>query len=62
MPKRGPNGAWYGKPDHSQERRFLSGKREKEEELLTAGRVFLEFVRGFDFPKSDRVFDEAFGK
>jgi uncharacterized protein (TIGR00730 family) len=48
MPKRGPNGAWYGEPDHSQERRFLSGKRAKEEELLTAGRVFLEFVRGFD--------------
>jgi uncharacterized protein (TIGR00730 family) len=39
--------AWPKRPDPAQERSFLRGRRENAEELATAGRVFLEFVRGF---------------
>jgi uncharacterized protein (TIGR00730 family) len=35
-------------PDHDEEKRFLKGSRENPSELATAGRVFLEFVRGFE--------------
>jgi hypothetical protein len=40
--------AWLQRPDPAHERRFLRGRRENDEELATAGRVFLEFVRGFE--------------
>jgi uncharacterized protein (TIGR00730 family) len=40
--------AWLQRPDPAHERRFLRGRRENAEELATAGRVFLEFVRGFE--------------
>jgi uncharacterized protein (TIGR00730 family) len=40
--------AWLQRPDPAQERSFLRGRRENAEELATAGRVFLEFVRGFE--------------
>jgi uncharacterized protein (TIGR00730 family) len=40
--------AWLQSPDPAHERRFLRGRRENAEELATAGRVFLEFVRGFE--------------
>jgi uncharacterized protein (TIGR00730 family) len=37
----------YHRPLPEAEALFLSGRREHDEELVTAGRVFLEFVRGF---------------
>ena len=37
----------YHNPEPEAEAHFLRGKRDHEEELATAGRVFLEFVRGF---------------
>jgi hypothetical protein len=37
----------YGGAKPEAEALFLRGKREHDEELATAGRVFLEFVRGF---------------
>ncbi len=37
----------YHNPEPGAEAHFLRGKRDHEEELATAGRVFLEFVRGF---------------
>ena len=67
--------AWPQRPDPAQERRFLCGRRENSEELATAGRVFLEFVRGFEalgsvgpcvtvfgsarFPEGHRYYDMA---
>ena len=36
------------RPDPDEEKRFLSGSHENPQELATAGRVFLEFVRGFE--------------
>ena len=36
------------RPDPNEEKRFLSGSRDNPRELATAGRVFLEFVRGFE--------------
>jgi hypothetical protein len=38
---------WYEAAREDEDRRFLSGSREHPEELASAGRVFLEFVRGF---------------
>jgi uncharacterized protein (TIGR00730 family) len=38
---------WYEAARGDEDRRFLSGSREDPEELASAGRVFLEFVRGF---------------
>ena len=35
------------RPDPDEEKRFLSGSYDNPRELATAGRVFLEFVRGF---------------
>lgn len=37
----------YNDPLPEAEALFLRGKRDHDEELATAGRVFLEFVRGF---------------
>jgi uncharacterized protein (TIGR00730 family) len=67
--------AWLQRPDPTQERRFLRGRHENAEELATAGRVFLEFVRGFEalasvgpcvtvfgsarFPEGHRYYDMA---
>lgn len=43
-----PNGTSdFNRPLADVEARFLSGSREHSEELASAGRVFLEFVRGF---------------
>ena len=36
------------RPDPDEEKQFLSGSRDNPRELATAGRVFLEFVRGFE--------------
>lgn len=36
------------RPDPAEEKRFLTGSRDNPRELATAGRVFLEFVRGFE--------------
>jgi uncharacterized protein (TIGR00730 family) len=53
----------YNDPIPEAEAHFLSGKREHSEELATAGRVFLEFVRGFsilgDLGKCVTVFGSA---
>ena len=38
---------WYGSIRDEEERAFLEGSRENPKELASAGRVFLEFVRGF---------------
>tara|TARA_B100000315_G_scaffold80911_1_gene74179 strand:- start:1829 stop:2530 length:702 start_codon:yes stop_codon:yes gene_type:complete len=38
---------WLCIPQEDAERAFLKGSREHPEELASAGRVFLEFVRGF---------------
>jgi uncharacterized protein (TIGR00730 family) len=38
---------WFASPRDDEERKFLSGSREHPQELASAGRVFLEFVRGF---------------
>ncbi len=38
---------WYEAIREDEDKRFLSGSREHPEELASAGRVFLEFVRGF---------------
>jgi len=38
---------WLETPAPDEEKRFLQGAREHPEELASAGRVFLEFVRGF---------------
>ncbi len=35
-------------PDRDEEKKFLSGSHDNPRELATAGRVFLEFVRGFE--------------
>ena len=35
-------------PDRDEEKKFLSGSHDNPSELATAGRVFLEFVRGFE--------------
>lgn len=40
-------GSGYHQPLRHAERHFLRGSRRHTEELATAGRVFLEFVRGF---------------
>ncbi len=42
-----PRNHWLETPARDEERRFLRGAREHPEELASAGRVFLEFVRGF---------------
>ena len=39
--------SWIVTPRHEEEEEFLKGSREDPEELASAGRVFLEFVRGF---------------
>jgi len=53
----------YHQPLPDAEAHFLSGSREHEDELATAGRVFLEFVRGFsaldDLGKCVTVFGSA---
>lgn len=53
----------YHDPIPEAESHFLSGKREHAEELATAGRVFLELVRGFsilgDLGKCVTVFGSA---
>jgi uncharacterized protein (TIGR00730 family) len=36
------------RPDRDEEKQFLIGSRDNPSELATAGRVFLEFVRGFE--------------
>ena len=36
------------RPDPQEEKHFLRGSRDNPRELATAGRVFLEFVRGFE--------------
>lgn len=38
---------WFVSSRDDEERKFLSGSRENPEELASAGRIFLEFVRGF---------------
>ena len=38
---------WLGPQRNHEERKFLKGSREHPEELASAGRVFLELVRGF---------------
>jgi uncharacterized protein (TIGR00730 family) len=38
---------WLASFKNQDEKRFLAGTREHPEELASAGRVFLEFVRGF---------------
>ena len=39
---------WLGTAMVDSERSFLTGSREHPEELASAGRIFLEFVRGFE--------------
>ncbi len=41
------NGDGYHRPQPRAEAEFLRGRRASADELATAGRVFLEFVRGF---------------
>jgi hypothetical protein len=43
-----PNSARLNVPDPEEEKRFLRGSHDNPSELATAGRVFLEFVRGFE--------------
>jgi len=38
---------WFASPRDEEEKAFLKGSRERPEELASAGRIFLEFVRGF---------------
>jgi uncharacterized protein (TIGR00730 family) len=38
---------WYVPPRDEEEKAFLKGSRENPQELASAGRIFLEFVRGF---------------
>lgn len=38
---------WLHQPQSEEEKQFLSGARDYSEELASAGRIFLEFVRGF---------------
>ena len=40
--------ASLNRPDPDEEKQFLRGSRDNPSELATAGRVFLEFVRGFE--------------
>ena len=40
--------ASLSRPDPDEEKQFLRGSRDNPSELATAGRVFLEFVRGFE--------------
>lgn len=40
--------AALNQPDPHEEKQFLRGSRDNPRELATAGRVFLEFVRGFE--------------
>jgi uncharacterized protein (TIGR00730 family) len=67
---------WLHKPKTEEESRFLSGSRDHDEELASAGRIFLEFVRGFSalnlrepcvtvfgsarFPESHEYYDLAY--
>jgi uncharacterized protein (TIGR00730 family) len=41
------NWDWFASPRDEEEKSFLRGSREHPEELASAGRIFLEFVRGF---------------
>jgi uncharacterized protein (TIGR00730 family) len=41
------NWDWFASPRDEEEKAFLKGSREHPEELASAGRIFLEFVRGF---------------
>jgi hypothetical protein len=41
------NEDWFVPPRDEEEKAFLRGSREHPEELASAGRIFLEFVRGF---------------
>jgi uncharacterized protein (TIGR00730 family) len=41
------NGDWFESPRDEEEKAFLRGSRKHPEELASAGRIFLEFVRGF---------------
>ena len=54
---------WLTDTQKDAERQFLKGSREHPEELASAGRVFLEFVRGFqalsDLGKCVTVFGSA---
>jgi len=38
---------WYTSPEKEAERKFLKGSRNQPDELASAGRIFLEFIRGF---------------
>jgi hypothetical protein len=38
---------WYVSIRDEEEKAFLEGSRENPQELASAGRIFLEFVRGF---------------
>ena len=46
IPEKGPHD-WLAFSGGKNEKEFLKGTRENPEELASAGRVFLEFVRGF---------------
>ena len=39
---------WYVSLRDEEEKAFLEGSRENPQELASAGRIFLEFVRGFE--------------
>jgi uncharacterized protein (TIGR00730 family) len=39
--------SWLVQPENEAEKEFLSGSRERTDELASAGRIFLEFVKGF---------------
>lgn len=47
IPPMSESAGWFGVPQGDEERNFLKGSRAHPEELASAGRYFLEFVRGF---------------
>ena len=52
---------WLRETPTEEEKRFLSGSRDHSEELASAGRIFLEFVRGFAALKIDQPCVTVFG-
>lgn len=52
---------WLRTTPTQEEKRFLSGSREHSDELASAGRIFLEFVRGFAALEINRPCVTVFG-
>ena len=53
--------SWLNERDHQLEKVFLTGRRGRTEDLESAVRIFLEFLRGFEFLNLDQPAVTVFG-